>query len=1041
MSTRYDILIEANDKASKQIKAINVALKNTDTRATKAAKSMKSMGSSLAKVGFKTATTGIKGLAAATVAASAAFVVFGTKSINALDNLGKLSTKLGVSTKFLSEYSSVARMAGISTDQFTTGIQRFQRRLGEAQMGTGELLKPLKALGISMKDTNGNFRDGESVFQDYIAALGQMTNEQQALAFATKGFDMEGAAFINIAKMGTDQINKFKQAARDAGLVVDDKLVKAAEDAKDAIGRLTDIGRGFGLQFFGNLAAPLRKFTDDLRDKINEAVKGAGGMEQFSKKLASQFLSAAANTLEAFTKLFEGFANTMRILGNVVKITLSKIPSTFTGGKQYAIFEEGQKSVEAYKKELESAIKVRDDLAAKEKAYLETRKWWQGRGDRDNPVMGFGRNGMPMNQLMAVNGEIIRIQEKIEELENTEFLNISTESVNLFEGSIGDAILKLREMAAEMAKPTPIAPRTPGDHHPDGPTQPSNVQTQIEIAAIDALINKYKKLQPIQAQLTERYNNLRTTISELNVGLASNSAATDTQRAALEQLVAAATEEKNILYSRIKMGETVNSVYEASVGALQRLKTEETDLTSAIEQTVFQMKSEQFQTETNRTFLKALQEQLKANQEAQQRLTGTYVEAQKPLETLTEYIKRIMEQSAIATNETNNYNAALKQMQLDLIAGRGNALELAAAIKFLTDQQEKGNKPTLTVAEDAAQRLQDLKDELEYTPQLVEELKKLGATREQLLALGVAEETDLESAIKRLELYRQEQEMAPGILKYLQDKLNLTKEEAEALGLVNEAKDKELSASEQAVKQLAETNARYQNIEATLKNQSAIQALADKYGVAAEDIRKALTKIMEGVEKLEFDTTTIAGNIASVWDQMGKDMASGIAQGIMRGEGLFNSFTGFLKNFANRVITQIIEKMLVQPMINQMMQFGGSLFGGMGGGIGGMSGGGNGFAGIISSIFSGFAGGFANGGHIPGGKFGIVGEEGPEYISGPANITPMNAGLNTNEGLTVNFNINAISTQDGTAFILEHKKEITGVIQNAYNKRGKEGIY
>ncbi len=68
-------------------------------------------------------------------------------------------------------------------------------------MGTGELLKPLKALGISMKDANGNFRDGEAVFQDYIAALGQMTNEQQALAFATKGFDMEGAAFINIAKM------------------------------------------------------------------------------------------------------------------------------------------------------------------------------------------------------------------------------------------------------------------------------------------------------------------------------------------------------------------------------------------------------------------------------------------------------------------------------------------------------------------------------------------------------------------------------------------------------------------------------------------------------------------------------------------------------------------------------------------------------------------------------------------------------------------------------------------------------------------------
>ena len=123
---------------------------------------------------------------AATVAASAAFVVFGTKSLNALDELGKLSSKLGVSTKFLSEYAAVADKAGLSQTQFSTGVQRFLRRLGEAQQGTGELLKPLKALGIGLKDNNGNFREGTEVFQEYIKSLGEMENAQQALAFATK---------------------------------------------------------------------------------------------------------------------------------------------------------------------------------------------------------------------------------------------------------------------------------------------------------------------------------------------------------------------------------------------------------------------------------------------------------------------------------------------------------------------------------------------------------------------------------------------------------------------------------------------------------------------------------------------------------------------------------------------------------------------------------------------------------------------------------------------------------------------------------------
>jgi len=47
-----------------------------------------------------------------------------------------------------------------------------------------------------------------------------------------------------------------------------------------------------------------------------------------------------------------------------------------------------------------------------------------------------------------------------------------------------------------------------------------------------------------------------------------------------------------------------------------------------------------------------------------------------------------------------------------------------------------------------------------------------------------------------------------------------------------------------------------------------------------------------------------------------------------------------------------------------------------------------------------FAGGFADGGTIPAGQFGVVGEQGPEFISGPATITPMGGG-----SVTVNVSI------------------------------------
>ena len=59
----------------------------------------------------------------------------------------------------------------------------------------------------------------------------------------------------------------------------------------------------------------------------------------------------------------------------------------------------------------------------------------------------------------------------------------------------------------------------------------------------------------------------------------------------------------------------------------------------------------------------------------------------------------------------------------------------------------------------------------------------------------------------------------------------------------------------------------------------------------------------------------------------------------------------------------------------------------------------------ISTAFSGarslFSGFFADGGRIPSGKFGVVGERGPEMVGGPATVTPMGAGGN----ITFNFNV------------------------------------
>ena len=119
--------------------------------------------------------------------------------------------------------------------------------------------------------------------------------------------------------------------------------------------------------------------------------------------------------------------------------------------------------------------------------------------------------------------------------------------------------------------------------------------------------------------------------------------------------------------------------------------------------------------------------------------------------------------------------------------------------------------------------------------------------------------------------------------------------------------------------------------------------------------------------------------------------------------------------------------------------FGGGGMGGSGGGLGGMLGGlFGGGGGGLGSLFGGF---FADGGRLGAGKFGIAGENGPEIISGPANISSNQESFGSGSTPAVNITIQAIDTQTGTEFLLKNKKQIEGIIQSAYNKRGKQGIY
>lgn len=82
---------------------------------------------------------------------------------------------------------------------------------------------------------------------------------------------------------------------------------------------------------------------------------------------------------------------------------------------------------------------------------------------------------------------------------------------------------------------------------------------------------------------------------------------------------------------------------------------------------------------------------------------------------------------------------------------------------------------------------------------------------------------------------------------------------------------------------------------------------------------------------------------------------------------------------------------------------------------------GSGLMGALGSVGDFFAGFFANGGMIPAGKFGVVGEAGPEFVSGPATVTPMSGSTN------VTYNINAVDAMSFKQMLAQDPSFIYGL--------------
>lgn len=178
----------------------------------------------------------MRNVGVAVAAMGAAFAAAGLQAISALDKIGKTSAKIGATAEELQRLRFAAESAGVANESLESSLERFTKRLGEAEQGFGAAKKQLEFLNLSAE---------ELIALPMEERLGVVADKLQDIpdaatraAVAAGLFGREGVGMVNMLKDGSEALQATTDAASDFGAVVSNEVVAEAEALEDRMGRL-----------------------------------------------------------------------------------------------------------------------------------------------------------------------------------------------------------------------------------------------------------------------------------------------------------------------------------------------------------------------------------------------------------------------------------------------------------------------------------------------------------------------------------------------------------------------------------------------------------------------------------------------------------------------------------------------------------------------------------------------------------------------------------------------------------------------------------
>lgn len=240
-------------------------LQTTTEKVTEAMGKLKTASEKVASAA-KTVADKTKVLSGAGAALAGGLLATGKGAISSADDLATLSARTGLSTDMLQKFAYSSDMVDVSTEELAGAVSKMKKQMD----GSPE---KFEALGVSVRNADGTFRDIESVFYDSLAALSGIGNETERDLAAMDLFGKSADTLATIIDDGGAGLQEYGLKAQEMGLILSEdtigKLTATGDQIDELKARTTATMVEVGAELLENLAPTIELIVEKIGEVIN----------------------------------------------------------------------------------------------------------------------------------------------------------------------------------------------------------------------------------------------------------------------------------------------------------------------------------------------------------------------------------------------------------------------------------------------------------------------------------------------------------------------------------------------------------------------------------------------------------------------------------------------------------------------------------------------------------------------------------------------------------------------------------------------------